>query len=77
MLLDGLGHLVDPFFWLLEFLGRGLVGWRFLLSPTFRQAVLQRWRNTSGTGIALDVAGGVVGIAVTALIAWWIVPLMA
>ena len=70
MALEAVGLLADALFWLAEFLARGLVGWRFLLSPGYRARTLARWQTESGAQVAIEVTGGAAGVLLTLLATW-------
>jgi len=55
-----------------EFLARGLVGWRFLASPRYRRTVAARWKDLPASMIALEVTGAAVGVVASALLVVWL-----
>jgi hypothetical protein len=68
--------LLEPLFWLIEFLARGLIGWRFLLSSQYRAATRARWRTVTSSTVALEVTGGVVGMVASSLLVAWLASLI-
>ena len=72
MLLEGLICVVNASLWVVEFLVRGLVGWRFLVSPRYRRTVAARWKDLPSSVIALEVSGAAVGVFASAVLLVWL-----
>lgn len=64
--------LVDVLLSAVEFLAYGLVGWRFLASPRYRQSVTTRWKEQPTSMVAVEVTGAAVGALVSALLLGWL-----
>ena len=73
MILEAASVVVDTIFWLVEFLVRGLIGWRFLLSTEYRARTLARWQQQPSSATALEVAGGAAGVLISGLLIAWVV----
>ena len=72
MILDIASIVFDGLLWLVEFLARGLVGWRFLLSSQYRDRTIARWQQQPSMATALEVTGGAAGLLVSALLIVWL-----
>jgi hypothetical protein len=59
-----IGELGEIFEWLMA----ALVGWRYLLSPSYRKAKHNDWRNEKAIYIVWDVCGGLAGIIFSLLV---------
>jgi hypothetical protein len=63
-LLDGLAFGVAYFF----------AGWRYVLSPRYREAKAKEWHTMRQTEVMAEIVGGVTGVVVSVLLAvfvWW------
>jgi len=47
----------------IDWLRAATAGWRFLLSPTYRHTVMNRWQSEHWYSIAWDLTCGIAGIA--------------
>jgi hypothetical protein len=50
-------------------------GWRYLLSPTFRARTHEAWRHERVGYVVWDILWGVLGLAASLAIAWFLVAL--
>ena len=64
-LISDLGEAVDYFV-------RGLAGWRYLFSPSFRAKVQARWRAGRRHAAIFEAFGFFLGVAFTLLLMAWV-----
>ena len=54
----------------------GVAGWRYFLSPSFRQRTHTRWKAESRGTIVIEALVAVAGMLITIGLAWIVVSLM-
>jgi hypothetical protein len=55
-----------------EFIGSALgeflfTGWRWVFSPSYREEMRLRWKGGSQSSVAMEIAGGILGVVLTLL----------
>ena len=71
-MLEALWFLIEVIGWTIETLVLSVLGWRFLLSPRYRQATIERWRTAGRSEAIADVAGAALGMATSAALLVWL-----
>ena len=59
---------------ILDGVAHTFAGWRFLISPAFRQRTLSRWSEQSGLKVMQDIVGALAGMLLSVLLPlflWW------
>jgi hypothetical protein len=62
---------------LYDWLRAGIAGWRFILVPSYRQQITNGWKFERWYYIVWDIVGGLAGIALSLLIAFALVYIIA
>jgi hypothetical protein len=62
---DAVGELIEA----VDYLMRGLAGWRYVLSTAYRRQVHQRWRLQSRLQTSFEIIGYLLGISFTIVVA--------
>jgi hypothetical protein len=54
----------------------GWAGWRFLLSPSYRQEIKEGWKTKKWYSMTWDIICGFSGVAFSLLIVWLVIYLI-
>ena len=59
-----------------DWIGYAFSGWRYLLSPSFRQRTNKRWKAEGRGKAAIEILFGALGMLLTLFLVWLVVDVL-